>query len=613
MKLQLMDNYLSKLSQEQERAVTLTEGPVMCIAGPGSGKTTTIVAKLRYMLDFKHLSPSSILVVTFTREAAANMKNRFLSNSDSSYTKISFGTFHSIFYNMLKKESGFSNFSIIDESTIIKILYTLLQGRNNILASNNDLLKELAGDISRFKSQLIPITEYNPSILSREQFISLYNDYSAYLLEHMLLDFEDLQNKTYELLVKNKAFLKFWQSKFQYILIDEFQDINPIQFNIIRLLALPQNNLFIVGDDDQSIYSFRGARPSIMKDFRSFYPDGKVFYLSTNYRSQANITISSLRLIKNNKERYPKELTCHNKASRPVELKAFKDNREEYDFIVTSIKSHQLAGGDPTSIALLFRTNAELSKMASYLYYKGLPARTKIEVPSLWDNAYIEALLAIIEFSTGERSRGLFLKFYNKPVRYITRASLREETVDLEALEKDYLGEGKQYVAKNIKKLRKQLAFLAKLPPSLSIRFIRKEMDFDKYLKEASDLDERGLEEILERLSYLEEAAGSLKTNKQLIDYIKNYKTSGPAALPAVNLLTYHGCKGLEFETVYMPNCIEGITPWKMAKSEEATEEERRMFYVAMTRAINRLVITYSKRNLSHDTPVSRFVEEIES
>lgn len=610
-----MHNYLNNLNPEQLQAVTHINGPAICIAGPGSGKTTVLISRLRYMLNHFNIAPSSILVVTFTKEAAKNMQARFSTDYNSN-NNINFSTFHSIFYNMLKLRLGPENLSILSEEKAIKVLKSILQGRHNILASNNDFLRQILHEISKFKSSLKNLSNYSPEFLSNQQFISIYNDYMQYLKHNNLVDFEDILNMTYHMLVNEPAFLKYWQNRFKYILIDEFQDINPLQFYIIKLIASPHNNLFVVGDDDQSIYAFRGANPKMMIDFPTHYPDCRTFYLLNNYRSQAHIVQAASTLISHNLNRYKKNLRPVNPLSTPIQIKSFATRQDEFTYIASSIK--KLADTCSYSdIAILFRTNSDIDKILHTLLYHNIPFKTKTSIPCLFDNSYLAPLIAMLRFANGSHSRENFLKFYNKPTRYISRESLKYNYIDLKELEKHYVINQKYYVASNIKKLCQDLNLISKLSPELAVKYIRNHVGYDKYLEKELSASDRSYQEAITTLDDFLLTASSFNSLSDFLDYIDNYKLATDNKIiddniPAVNILTYHGCKGLEYKHVFIPACQEGITPWKLSKSPDELEEERRMFYVAMTRAIESLTLSFCKKYGNKELAPSRFIKEIQ-
>ena len=273
-----------KRNPSQQRAIAHLSGPMMVLAGPGSGKTSVIVERTAYMTTEGGISPSNILVVTFSRAAAKEMKERFLNFTGQEYTPITFGTFHGVFYGILKQAYGFTAANILSEEEKSAILRELALNHGGELAEEGDFSEEVAKEISVVKGNRISLEYYYSSCCPDEVFRQIYREYVKTCQARRKLDFDDMILYCYELFDKRKDILAAWQNKFQYILVDEFQDINQLQYDIVKLLAKPQDNLFIVGDDDQSIYHFRGARPEIMLNFTKDYPEAETVTLDVNYR-----------------------------------------------------------------------------------------------------------------------------------------------------------------------------------------------------------------------------------------------------------------------------------------------------------------------------------------
>ena len=297
-----------KRNPSQQRAIAHLSGPMMVLAGPGSGKTSVIVERTAYMINEGGISPSNILVVTFSRAAAKEMKERFLSFTGQQYTPVTFGTFHGVFYGILKQAYGFTAANILSDEEKFGILRELTLNYGGDLAEEGDFPEEIAREISVVKGNKIALEHYYSSCCPDEVFRQIYQGYREACQSRRKLDFDDMILYCYELFVQRKDILEAWQKKFQYILVDEFQDINQLQYDIVRMLAKPQNNLFIVGDDDQSIYHFRGARPEIMLNFTRDYPDAETVTLDVNYRCSGQILSAAMHVIGENKKRFSKKL-----------------------------------------------------------------------------------------------------------------------------------------------------------------------------------------------------------------------------------------------------------------------------------------------------------------
>ncbi len=612
------------MNPEQQAAVNLTEGPVICVAGPGSGKTTVIVGRVRHMIDDLGIEPSNILVVTFTKAAAVSMRTRFLSGADKRSEKVNFGTFHSIFYHILKDYYGYTGENILKEETAFDIMSKLLSGNDLFLSGSPDFVNGMLDEIGLYKGlDFDQKGKFSSSLVTTDNFRRIYRAYQATLDELKLIDFEDMLQKTWELLATDENARKKWQNKFRYILVDEFQDINPIQYRITRLLAQPENNLFVVGDDDQSIYSFRGAAPGIMASFPSDYPDAKIVRLNLNYRSTPEILERALSVIGNNSGRYDKKLKAVNPSGESVCIKNFREAADEYQFLCNRIKSSIEGGRAPKEIAVLVRTNSQAGGICTRLLDAGIPFTTKAGIPSIFDNRHVRPMLSYLRFAAGDNSRNTFLQIMNKPVRYIEKASLTDTVVDLSELLDYYHSQDKDYVMRNISTLMKDICFLQTLSPAPALRYIRDVIGYDNYLKSSSGLSDEMLGEIFDVFDEVTDAAGKHRNAQDFFAHIEKHKEKlklirEQHPINAVNILTFHGCKGLEFDEVYMPDCEEDITPHKKCTAGDASHlfygtisEERRMFYVAMTRARLLLTVTSSSKRNGREMICSRFMNEM--
>ncbi len=589
----------------------------MCIAGPGSGKTLTIVNRLAEMLNVYNIYPPSVLVVTFTRAAAVNMRKRFIKLYGEDGSRVNFGTFHSIFFHILSQSHGYNKENIVDDSTSFKIMQTILEDRKLTLSGNPEFIRQVLDEISKFKSSRLKISDFSPLSMSKKDFSSVFTSYQQYLNKMNLIDFEDMMNFTYDLLTENPDILKFWQKKFQYILIDEFQDINPIQYEIIRLLAAPENNIFAVGDDDQSVYAFRGAVPDLMRKFTQEYNETKIITLDINYRCSGKIVETSQRLIRNNHNRFEKDLKPFKDDGHDIVIKKFTRSRDEYIHLCRLISAKLDSGVSADEIAVLYRTNAQSNSFCQYFINYNIPFRTKGYIPCIYDNRYISPVIAYLRYLAGDNSRNNFLLFCNKPVRYISRDMLSDDKIDLYDLISRAEHDEKFYLTGNLKKLISDCSIMQRLGASAAIHYIRKVVGYDMFLKQSVNLSGSLFEETIDLLDELENDASPYKSITAYLNHISEYREKlseyqQSSPVTAINLLTFHGCKGLEYEYVYIPDCVEGITPHRLSQSDAEIEEERRMFYVAATRAKSELYFSYSLNRQGHaGEKCSRFIKEI--
>ena len=586
----------------------------MVLAGPGSGKTSVIVERTAYMTGEGKIPSSSVLVVTFSRAAAVEMKERFLKFTGQSSTRVTFGTFHGVFYGILKQAYNLTSANILSEEEKNGILRELALNFGGELASEGDFTEEIAKEISMVKGNRISLEHYYSSCCPDEVFRQIYGAYGNMLRQRRKLDFDDMLLSCYELFDKRKDILRAWQQKFRYILVDEFQDINQLQYDIVRLLAEPENNLFIVGDDDQSIYHFRGARPEIMLNFTKDYPGAEKVVLDVNYRCSKRILDSAMKVIGRNKTRFQKELSTPNPEGEPVRLYEYANPREEYLSVTAELRKRLEQGENLENTAVLLRTNQEAEGLIAAFMERQIPFTMKEKLPNLFQHWICRNLLAYMRFAQGERSRKLFLEIMNRPNRYISRdAVVSGREISFEQLRDFY--KDKDWMCDRLTTMETHLRILKGLPPYAAINFIRKGMGYEEYLQEYALYRKIKPEELGEILDRLSESAKGMNTLKEWEEYIKDYtrkleEQAGKQKKEGVQILTLHGAKGLEFDQVYILNVNEGSIPYRKAVLAPAVEEERRLFYVGMTRARKFLTLCYVKKQYEKEREPSRFLKE---
>lgn len=602
-------------SEVQKAAITHKDGPMLVLAGPGSGKTMVLTWRVRYLTEYGKVDPGSILVITFTKAAAAEMKERFLRLTGSTGTRVSFGTFHAVFFQILKLAYGYGAENILREQEKYQFLKEAIFRQKLEPDDEAELISSISAEISRVKNERIRLCEYKASSCDSKSFGAIFNEYDNRLRRSNKIDFDDMLVYCYELLKERPDILGAWQRKFCYILVDEFQDINQIQYDIIRLLAAPQDNLFIVGDDDQSIYRFRGAKPEIMLHFREDYPKAKQVLLDTNYRSTRSIVEGAGRVIAHNKARFPKEIRSKKGEGPAVLSHHFKNQEEEYACIVDKIKTYREKGGSYGDIAVLFRTNTQPRKLLEELISEGIPFRMRDSLPNLYDHWVVRDIFAYLRMAKGGRKRSDFLQIMNRPKRYLTREGLESEEISWEGLLDWYAD--RSWVCERIVKLRKDLKLCGRLSPSGALHYIRNIIGYEEYLREYAEYRGRKPEDFLEILDELQELAKGFSTLEAWEEHIVHIREemARQAKLreenpDSVSLSTMHSSKGLEYRIVFVMDANEGITPHRRAVFEEDMEEERRLFYVAMTRAKELLYLFSVKKLYGKKAERSRFVEE---
>ena len=403
----------------------------------------------------------------------------------------------------------------------------------------------------------------------------------------------------YELFCQRQDILAQWQKRFRYILVDEFQDINGLQYQILRMLAKPEDNLFIVGDDDQSIYRFRGAKPEIMRRFKKDYPQAETVVLDENFRCSGKIVEAAGRVIAENKNRFEKKIHCGSEPGEPVEIRRFAGQEQEAHYLIKCIRDRIKQGYSYDSMAVLTRTNVGGRYTAEKLMEFQIPFRMRDVMPNLYDHWIARDLLAYIRLGMGIRDRKDFLQIMNRPNRYISRSCVEEPQISFERLRTWY--EDKPWVVRRLDDMEEQIHRLGRMSPFAAVNFIRYGMEYEGYLKEYARYHKIREEELLEVADELQESAKNFKTHLQWFAHMEEYKRTleekkmQDTEEDAVTLSTLHGSKGLEFDQVFILDVNEDTIPHRKAVLEADIEEERRLFYVGMTRARHRLHLFYLK------------------
>ena len=604
------------LNSAQIQAIAHKNGPCMVLAGPGSGKTTVITKRVEYLIQKHKVKPEEILVITFSKAASKEMRDRFHALCKGTNYPVTFGTFHGIYYGILKWAYNLTSENIFSDEQKYRLLQQVMEGLDLDIDDEKDFIKGIANEISDVKNNLIPLRTYKSLHCPDKVFAKVYHRYEEERKRLHKIDFDDMLVLTYELFQQRPDILKKWQAKYKYILIDEFQDINRVQYDVIRMLAMPENNLFIVGDDDQSIYRFRGARPQIMLDFIKDYPNAKQILLDVNYRSTKAIVNSALRVIGHNKKRYVKEIVTTNEQGTNVHVQEVRTPIEESKFVIKEIQKAIERGVEPAEIAVLFRTGIEARSMVETCMEYSVPFQMKESISNLYEHFIGQNLIAYMKLALGDRNRKTFLEVMNRPNRYIGRDCVDDAEVSFAKLRKHYAG--KDWMLERINQLEADLRVIGRCAPYAAIQYIRRHMGYDDFLREYCHFRKMNIEELNEVLMEIQERSKEFKTIEDWFAHIQEYgrelkqrtlyvrETS-----EGVSLMTMHGAKGLEFDTVFIIGANETVVPYKKAETKDEIEEERRMFYVAMTRAKKRLVISfYRERNGKFMEP-SRFVNEL--
>lgn len=607
------NNQKSTLDARQMQAVRHFQGPCLIIASPGSGKTTVITHRTRYLIEECGVNPSNILVITFTKAAATEMKDRFNHLTGNQASPVSFGTFHAVFFRILKYAYRYDGSSIVREEQRVQYIKELIEKEDLEIEDENEFISAILGEISSVKGEMIKLDYYYSKNCPEEVFKRLYDGYEARMRRANLIDFDDMMVMCYDLFSQRKDILQAWQRKYQYILIDEFQDINKVQYEIVKMLAAPENNLFIVGDDDQSIYRFRGAKPEIMLGFEKDYPSTKKIILNVNYRCCRPIVEAADRLIKCNKVRFPKDIAMKKQNGKPVATRRWETPQDETLAIVKEIQDYIAGGYQLMDIAVLFRTSLEPRLLIEKCMEYNIPFKMKDSLPNLYNHWISQNILNYIKIASGSLERGRVLQIINRPNRYISRDSMEMPVVSWEEMKSFYQDKG--WMVERIEQLEYDLKMIGKMAPAAAVNYIRKAVGYDEYLGDYAQFRRMKPEELYEVADQLQESAAGFKTFEEWTVHIKEYgeqliqqAQQREASVDGITLMTMHASKGLEFKIVYILDANEGITPHQKAVLDADVEEERRMFYVAMTRAKERLHIYYVKERYGKKQDVSRFV-----
>ena len=582
-------------SPAQQEAICFGEGTMLVLAGPGSGKTAVITQRIRYLVEERHITPSDILTITFTKAAALEMKQRACQICRGAENAV-FGTFHSVFFQIIRSSSKFQNYSIMTEQQKLQILRPLLKEKKLDCVQMSFFCEQFLSDLSFYKNTGREREEKaGQNQAEQMQLHELRQAYEQCCRKRWLLDFDDILIYCHRLLTEDSGLRDRWENRFRYILIDEFQDINDVQYQIIKLLSANYENLFVVGDDDQAIYSFRGADPSYMHRFFEDYPKSRQVNLNINYRCGDRILALAARSIAHNKYRFEKEIKAGNSGENRVIATCFQNRAEELSFLTEEILTHLNEG----LTAILVRTNRMAEQVSEACFRRQIPYQMREKKQDFYARKCVVEVLSVIRFVAEGRNRSDFMAFMNKPVRYINREMLQKETVDLWALLEECREDPEQY--RIIQKLQQDLAMVEMLDPFGAISYIRKVMQYDCCLSpgETGEKEKEILDELLERCrefhshtAFLAHIAAYRSKLEQESNRKQPEADQGNAKRNPVQIMTYHGSKGLEFDTVFLPFLNSGDVPHGRNLSIMELEEERRLFYVAVTRAKKSLYLS---------------------
>ena len=605
-----------KLNENQKRAICHETGPMLVLAGPGSGKTTVLLCRILRLLERGLARPDQILALTFSKAAAEEMKERF--RRAKGPEGVAFGTFHSVFFRILRRKYGWSTDRVFQEEERRAVLRNMLEEAKWDIPDLEEYISVFLSQLSLMNSELESVNTFEPAGIPAVEFRKLFHTYERYKERHEKLDFDDMLTMCHHLLKTDAETRAAWQGRYRFILVDEFQDVNRAQFECLRMLAEEHRNLFVVGDDDQSIYAFRGARPDFLLQFPMLYPDAQRVTLNTNYRSTDRVITLAERVIGNNEVRFAKEMHGTGIDGDKVTFFLADDVTAEADRIAEKISDLMDEGVALSEMAVIYRTNLQGGVFARALYKKGIPYELRESGANVYDHWIAKDLLAYLFLAENEESDSALRRILNKPKRYIGRDLLAEAEKMPYTLMRSFFAcpSLKKWQEEHLENLRADLNQIRRKNVYDGLKYIRKVIGYDEYLEEFAVYRRTSAQVLWEIADEVMETARDCKDVKQFRERLeemsrqmqgqssrKEQKRSG------VQLMTMHGAKGLEFSAVFLPSLIEGVVPHE--KGLEQVEEERRLFYVAMTRAEEKLCLSAVRKRYEKETKPSRFLAEM--
>ena len=618
------------------------------IAGPGSGKTAVLTNRIKYLIEERNIPPEQILTITFSKAASIEMSDRFNSLCEDTCYPVTFGTFHSIFFHIIHSEYKYNTGDIITLRQKREYMKTAVAKAGIDKEAETEFTDSLLKNVAFYKNCNENVRVNSDTNVSEEEFLKVYRIYRDIQIAAHKIDFEDMLLMVRNLFKKHEEVLARYREKYRYILVDEYQDINEIQFDIVRMLAAPNNNIFAVGDDDQSIYGFRGSRSELMLGFKDVYPDARRIELTVNYRCADSIIAAAGKVIAQNKQRFDKRIEGCGRSKGRVALLSFVSREKEDEYLLGILKE-TLCKGNAGDCAVFLRTNREASRYAELMHAYDIPCDMKEAMYDPYksyaykDMYHYLSLAELIRnelkgcvgnksgvkggYTAGTESvKRIMLPvthlfpIMNKPVRYLNRRNILCDEVSIDGLKDIYCD--KPYMDKVLDTFACQIATLSGMDLYSGINYIRKGMGYDDHIMKNVVSDKEGYDEYTETADWIQESAKRYATIEEFHRFAQSYEEilkaeqssaaeKDKAETDMVHIMTYHASKGLEFDTVILPHLNEGSVPHKRSAGQGATEEERRMFYVAMTRAKDNLYMTYVSGKNDKKCMPSRFLSPL--
>lgn len=616
-----MENILNELNDVQYKCVTETDGPQLILAGAGSGKTRVVTTKIAYLINYKRVNPQEILAFTFTNKAAREMKDRVAHILNKDIDRMWIGTFHSICVRILRRDlslnnytKNFSIFDTSDQKTLIRECIKELNLDDKLFTPNY-----VQSRISSLKNEGIAPIEFEKFAYSPmdKKLLELYKLYETKKESNNAFDFDDLIIKTIELLKKDEMVKKYYQQRFRYVFVDEYQDTNNIQYELIKIISGFHKNICVVGDADQSIYKWRGANINNILDFEKDYQNANRIVLSQNYRSTKNILDLANSVIKNNRERIEKDLwTSKEKGEMPT-LYESNASIDEAIYVVNTIDQLISEGVNPNDIAILYRSNYLSREFEEQFIKKNINYRV-IGGIKFYDRAEIKDIMGYLRLIVNEEDDVSFRRVINSPKRGIGDVTVEklttianERNISLyDALnfveESTHLFDAR--AQKNLTSFKNLMDNLKLKSENMSITelldFMLDRIEYISTLEKNDNIESRSkienIEEFLSSVQTFEEnEEGTLHEFLVGVSLLSDVDKTEEVD-EAVSLITVHSAKGLEFDHVFIVGLEEGVFPSSYAELDEDVEEERRLMYVALTRAKDNLYLSYSKSRMRH-------------
>ena len=616
-----------QLNDVQKKAVRETEGPLLLLACPGSGKTTTMIMRIGFLIEEKKVNPKRIKAITFSRASAADMAERFKRFFPHS-TPVDFSTIHSLAFMIARTylekigttyeliEGGGRGRQSVNKQFLLKSIYkeTLKED------CTDDELGAISTFISSIKNRMVPIEKWGAlkgPVEKAGEIAHKYEQFKTRQPGHLFLDFDDMLVVAEEGLRLDEELGDRFRNKYDYVLTDESQDTSLVQHAIVEHLVAHHGNLCVVADDDQSIYTWRGADPEYLLEFRKVYPDAQVLKMERNYRSTKEIVDTSAKFIKRNNKRYPKEMHTENASGNPIVLKQLDDPKRQLDYVTYEL----LAEKSLNEVAVLFRNNSSSTMFVSELHRRGIPFYMKDADDKFFSHWIVEDILNFMRLSFNIERKDVFAKIIMKMNVFVSRSMLTKfENTKTTGNVFDAFIRTVDLQDRQIKKLqdyKKGYGVISEMRPMRVIQLIRNDLGYEASLKSRAEKFGYRIDSLLSILDTLEGIAAPLRTMVEFANQLKELEQAvqnakfNPAE-NAVTLSTFHSAKGLEFRRVFMIDLQKGIIPSEEDEGDEAAlEEARRLFYVGMTRAKERLELLSYRQDEGKSKEDSRFLNEV--